>query len=101
MDEEIKLISNQRLKQQDFLSREIERYDDRNQETAATEDLAFSQRMSSTNQHRRIKNLDREYEVSRNSKPKQFSTEYIDKFGSYSPKNTRPDSSTLRNAGHN
>ena len=107
MDEEIRLISNQRLKEQDFLSREMDKHDDlvlRNQDTAAT-DLGFSQLNSSSNLHKRMKNHDREYEVS-NRRPrhlhKQFSTEYLDKFGSYSPRNgNRPDSGALRNAGHN
>ena len=106
MDEEIKLISSQRIMEQDFLSREMDKYDDlavRNQETAASEP-GVSYRMNSTNQQKRIRNLDSEYEVSnRRPKPisKQFSTEYLDKFGSYSPRNGRPDSSTLKNAGHN
>lgn len=70
MDEELKLISNQRTKDQDYLSRELENYDNlvlRNQETAATDLGAFSQ-ISTTTLHKR-KNLDREYEVSNRHKP--------------------------------
>jgi hypothetical protein len=100
-----------------MLSRELDNYDAlhlQNQATAATlnfdnreYNLGASHIMSSTNLPKKLKNIDRDYEVSSN-RPlvKQFSTEYLDKFGSYSPKGgsrrpDRPMSGALKNAGHN
>jgi hypothetical protein len=89
----------------------------RNQETAATLgdiDYGGTNLMSSSNLPRKLKNIDREYEISdRNlrkiSLTKQFSTEYHGSYGMYSPRGgqrDRPSSeaqnqSALKNAGKN
>ena len=96
MDSELKDIAQKRArKEQDYLGREIDRYDElgggqaygqlglRNQETAATlgdvDLLGGTNLMSSTNLPRKLRNIDREYEISsKNLKSmgvhKQFST---------------------------
>ena len=113
MDEELRVISERRArKEKDVLSRELDSYTDlqlQNQATAATLDLdrnlGASQIMSSTNLPRKLRNIDRDYEVSSHRQlPRQFSTEYLEKYSGYSPKggSKRPDSGgPLRNAGHN
>lgn len=75
MDEELRLISQMRnQKQKDYLSKELDRYDDlnlRNQDTAATLNfekdfkMGPSLIMSSTSLPQKLKNIDREYEVSK------------------------------------
>lgn len=108
MDSELKDIAQKRArKEQDYLGREIDRYDElgggqaygqlglRNQETAATlgdvDLLGGTNLMSSTNLPRKLRNIDREYEISsKNLKSmgvhKQFSTEYRETYQSYSPR---------------
>lgn len=68
MDEELRQISARRhRKDQDVLSREMSRYDDslylRNQDTAATLTLDRDI-LGSTAIAKRLKNLDRDYEIS-------------------------------------
>jgi hypothetical protein len=89
MDAELKELGERRARggQQDFLGRELDRYEEsggsaatmgqayglglRNQETAATLgdlDLGGTTLMSSTNLPRKLRNIDREYEISTRSR---------------------------------